>query len=58
MKKEIVKRVRGINARNRVLAVKVSKPELVAWRKKAKAAGMTLSMWLLAPRRAEMERGR
>jgi len=43
----------GRDAKRRVLAVKVSENELASWRKQAKAAGLTLSIWLLQPRRDE-----
>lgn len=41
-----------------VLAVRVSGRELVEFKKRAKAEGLPLSLWLLLPRRAELENKR
>ncbi len=38
------------------LTIRVSQNELAVWRKAAKAAGMPLGPYLLAPRREELER--
>jgi hypothetical protein len=47
----------GAKAKIHVIAVKVSLEEKRAWKRKAKAAGMGLTPWLLLPRRQEREAG-
>jgi len=46
----------GRDARMTTLTFRVSENELAVWRRAAKAAGMPLGPYLLAPRREELER--
>jgi len=46
----------GKDARMTTLTFRVSENELAVWGKAAKAAGMPLGPYLLAPRRKELER--
>ncbi len=48
----------GKNARNINIAIRVSANELAAWRRAAKAAGVSLGEYLLAPRRSELKEGK
>ena len=47
----------GRDAKQWPLTVRISANERVAWSKAAKAAGMTMAMWILKPRRDEMQQG-
>lgn len=47
----------GKDARMTTLSIRASENELAVWRKAAKAAGMPLGPYLLAPRREELKQG-
>ena len=47
----------GKEARMTTLSIRASEIELAVWRKAAKAAGMPLGPYLLAPRREELKQG-
>ena len=48
----------GRKSRKVFVGIRVSPEELAGWKRRAKAEGMSLSAWLVAPRRAkEGEKG-